>query len=203
MSAISLSCSIPPPQARARVFWQHFQTTRQVFRRGIQGDIKDNARRLTPHDLKTSRQGSLRNTVANLSVIVQPGWRAARPERAAAFGWGTQATAVRQRAVAIGKRPLGRCCHLITPVNAATPQQRAGLLRDIMMVAGISGSPTIAGFSGTKNLGFLFAYDTSRSGPSQSVWSSDAAGNYRYIGIHNTSVRAPAQPDLQNHSPVL
>ncbi len=37
-------------QARA-AFRQHFQTTRQVFRRvGIMGDIKDNARRLT-HDL--------------------------------------------------------------------------------------------------------------------------------------------------------
>lgn len=57
----------------APAFRQHFQTTRQVFRRvGIMGDIKDNARRLT-HDLKTSRQGSLRNTVANrLLVNVQP-----------------------------------------------------------------------------------------------------------------------------------
>ncbi len=62
--AISLSCSIPITASTRPRFGKYFQTTRQVFRRGDYGRHQHNARRLT-HDLKTSRQGSLRNTVAN------------------------------------------------------------------------------------------------------------------------------------------
>ena len=183
----------------APAFRQHFQTTRQVFRRvGIMGDIKDNARRLT-HDLKTSRQGSLRNTVANrLFVNVQP----AGAQRGQSGG-GIRLGNLRQRqsgkrAVAIGKRPVGRC-HLITPVNAATQQQRAGLLRDIRDGCRHFRFADDSGFFRTKNPGFLAA-DTFAIRPQPVSMVKRDAGNYRYIGIHNVrGVQAPAQPDLQNH----